>query len=48
MRVEVMPYYGLKNPLAQAEYCETDTHNFVASGCTSALYAARWVFVLMR
>ncbi len=41
MRVEVMQYYGLTHPLAQAGYYETETHKQLTKDIRTAVLEGR-------
>ncbi|VFS21823.1 AAA ATPase [Enterobacter cancerogenus] len=43
MRVEVMQYYGLTNPLAQAGYYETETHKQLTKDIRAAVLEGRLI-----
>jgi hypothetical protein len=38
MRVEVMQYYGLTNPLTQTKYYETETHKQLTKDIRAAIF----------
>ena len=43
MRVEVMQYYGLTNPLTQAGYYETETHKQLTKDIRAAIFEGRLI-----
>lgn len=43
MRVEVMQYYGLTNPLTQAGYYETETHKQLTKDIRAAILEGRLI-----
>lgn len=43
MRVEVMRYYSLTNPLTQAGYYETDTHKQLTKDIKAAILEGRLI-----
>ncbi|EWG65705.1 hypothetical protein P349_04916 [Enterobacter sp. DC4] len=43
MRVEVMQFFGLTNPLTQAGYYETDTHKQLTKDIRAAILEGRLI-----